>query len=142
MQADVFWQILSEIIIPTANGNPGTKKGQEQKGKEREDSVWKWLIDPTPIRRQLCNVPSHASINTFGSSRIISFAHFLAAYSNTTGTMFGRMFGKKEDKALTAGEAIQKLRETEEMLMKKQEYLEKKIEQVSKYLIERSLPYV
>ena len=45
--------------------------------------------------------------------------------------MFGRMFGKKEDKALSAGEAIQKLRETEEMLMKKQEYLEKKIEQVS-----------
>lgn len=43
--------------------------------------------------------------------------------------MFGRMFGKKGDKALTAGEAIQKLRETEEMLMKKQEYLEKKIEQ-------------
>ena len=47
--------------------------------------------------------------------------------------MFGRMFGKKEDKALTAGEAIQKLRETEEMLMKKQEYLEKKIEQVGDY---------
>ena len=46
--------------------------------------------------------------------------------------MFGRMFGKKEDKALSAGEAIQKLRETEEMLMKKQEYLEKKIEQVSR----------
>ena len=45
--------------------------------------------------------------------------------------MFGRMFGKKEDKALTAGEAIQKLRETEEMLMKKQEYMEKQIEQVS-----------
>ena len=49
--------------------------------------------------------------------------------------MFGRMFGKKEDKALTSGEAIQKLRETEEMLVKKQEYLEKKIEQVRKYLI-------
>ena len=45
--------------------------------------------------------------------------------------MFGRMFGKKEDKALSAWEAIQKLRETEEMLMRKQEYLEKKIEQVS-----------
>ena len=48
--------------------------------------------------------------------------------------MFGRMFGKKEDKALTSGEAIQKLRETEEMLVKKQEYLEKKIEQVRNYL--------
>ena len=44
--------------------------------------------------------------------------------------MFSRMFGgKKEGKALTAGEAIQKLRETEEMLAKKQEFLEKKIEQ-------------
>lgn len=39
--------------------------------------------------------------------------------------MFG---GKKEDKAPTTGEAIQKLRETEEMLMKKQDFLEKKIE--------------
>lgn len=37
--------------------------------------------------------------------------------------------GKKEDKAPTTGEAIQKLRETEEMLMKKQDFLEKKIEQ-------------
>lgn len=37
--------------------------------------------------------------------------------------------GKKEDKAPTTGEAIQKLRETEEMLIKKQEFLEKKIEQ-------------
>ncbi|KAJ1530402.1 hypothetical protein ONE63_005310 [Megalurothrips usitatus] len=37
--------------------------------------------------------------------------------------------GKKEDKVPTTGEAIQKLRETEEMLIKKQEFLEKKIEQ-------------
>lgn len=36
--------------------------------------------------------------------------------------------GKKEEKAPTTGEAIQKLRETEEMLGKKQEFLEKKIE--------------
>lgn len=36
--------------------------------------------------------------------------------------------GKKDDKAPTASEAIQKLRETEDMLVKKQEYLEKKIE--------------
>ena len=56
--------------------------------------------------------------------------------------MFGRMFGKKEDKALTAGEAIQKLRETEEMLMKKQEYLEKKIEQVSEYLVTKLVQQV
>lgn len=37
--------------------------------------------------------------------------------------------GKKGDKAPTTGEAIQKLRETEEMLIKKQEFLEKKIQQ-------------
>jgi charged multivesicular body protein 4 len=43
--------------------------------------------------------------------------------------VFGKLFGgKKGDKAPTTGEAIQKLRETEEMLMKKQEFLEKKIE--------------
>ncbi len=43
--------------------------------------------------------------------------------------MLGKLFGgKKGDKAPTTGEAIQKLRETEEMLMKKQEFLEKKIE--------------
>lgn len=36
--------------------------------------------------------------------------------------------GKKGDKAPTTGDAIQKLRETEDMLMKKQDFLEKKIE--------------
>lgn len=36
--------------------------------------------------------------------------------------------GKKEDKGPTASEAIQKLRETEDMLVKKQEFLEKKVE--------------
>jgi len=39
--------------------------------------------------------------------------------------MFG---GGKNEKAPTTGEAIQKLRETEEMLIKKQEFLEKKIQ--------------
>lgn len=44
--------------------------------------------------------------------------------------MFGKIFGfKKDEKAITTGEAIQKLRETEEMLMKKQDFLEKKIDQ-------------
>jgi len=43
---------------------------------------------------------------------------------------FAKIFGfKKDEKAITSGEAIQKLRETEEMLMKKQDFLEKKIEQ-------------
>lgn len=43
-------------------------------------------------------------------------------------SFLAKMFGKKDDKAPTTGEAIQKLRETEEMLIKKQEYLEKKID--------------
>lgn len=39
------------------------------------------------------------------------------------------LFGKKKgEKGPTTGEAIQKLRETEEMLIKKQEFLEKKVE--------------
>lgn len=45
-------------------------------------------------------------------------------------SLFGKMFGgKKGDKPPTTGEAIQKLRETEDMLIKKQEFLESKIEQ-------------
>merc|ERR1711944_152421 len=42
----------------------------------------------------------------------------------------GKIFGGKggQDKQVTTGEAIQKLRETEDMLMKKQEFLEKKVE--------------
>ena len=46
-------------------------------------------------------------------------------------SFLGKIFGtgKKGDAAPTTGEAIQKLRETEEMLMKKQEFLEKKIDQ-------------
>merc|ERR1711973_533064 len=45
------------------------------------------------------------------------------------GSFFGKLFGKGNDKdAVTTGEAIQELRETEEMLMKKQEFLEKKID--------------
>ena len=43
-------------------------------------------------------------------------------------SFFDKIFGKKGDAAPTTGEAIQKLRETEEMLMKKQEFLEKKID--------------
>lgn len=42
-------------------------------------------------------------------------------------SLLSRMFGKKDDAVPTTGEgeAIQKLHETEEMLNKKQEYLEK-----------------
>ncbi|XP_071444473.1 charged multivesicular body protein 4 [Hetaerina americana] len=44
-------------------------------------------------------------------------------------SFLGKMFGgKKGDKPLSTGDAIQKLRETEDLLIKKQEYLEKKIE--------------
>lgn len=44
-------------------------------------------------------------------------------------SFFGKMFGGKKETAITTGEAIQNLRETEEMLIKKQEFLEKKIDQ-------------
>ena len=43
-------------------------------------------------------------------------------------SILGKMFGKKGDKAPTPQEAIQRLRETEEMLQKKSDFLEKKIE--------------
>ena len=44
-------------------------------------------------------------------------------------SFFGKLFGKGSDKdPVNTGEAIQKLRETEDMLMKKQDFLEKKIE--------------
>lgn len=44
-------------------------------------------------------------------------------------SFFTKIFGgKKDDEGPTPSQAIQKLRETEDMLMKKQEFLEKKIE--------------
>ncbi|CAG9792333.1 unnamed protein product [Diatraea saccharalis] len=44
-------------------------------------------------------------------------------------SFLGKIFGgKKEEKGPTTHEAIQKLRETEELLVKKQEFLERKIE--------------
>lgn len=44
-------------------------------------------------------------------------------------SFLGKLFGgKKEEKGPTTHEAIQKLRETEELLLKKQEFLEKKID--------------
>ena len=45
---------------------------------------------------------------------------FLQKFKNKM-SFFGKLFGKASDKdTVTTGEAIQKLRETEEMLMKKQ----------------------
>ncbi|XP_023012561.1 charged multivesicular body protein shrub [Leptinotarsa decemlineata] len=45
-------------------------------------------------------------------------------------SFFGKLFGgKKEDEGASPAEAIQKLRDTEEMLIKKQDFLEKKIEE-------------
>lgn len=44
-------------------------------------------------------------------------------------SFFAHMFGGKKEKIQTTGEAIRNLRETEDMLMKKQEYLEQKINQ-------------
>lgn len=49
-------------------------------------------------------------------------------------SVFGKIFGggrKQQAPSATPQESIQKLRETEEMLVKKQEFLEKKIEAVS-----------
>lgn len=43
-------------------------------------------------------------------------------------SFFGKMFGGKKEVAPTTGEAIQKLRDTENMLVKKQEFLETKID--------------
>lgn len=44
-------------------------------------------------------------------------------------SFFSKMFGGKKEASMTTGEAIQNLRETENMLIKKQEFLEKKIDQ-------------
>uniref|UniRef100_A0A0K8TT00 Charged multivesicular body protein 4b n=1 Tax=Tabanus bromius TaxID=304241 RepID=A0A0K8TT00_TABBR len=43
-------------------------------------------------------------------------------------SFFGKLFGGKKEEGPTTGEAIQKLRETENMLIKKQEFLESKIQ--------------
>lgn len=43
-------------------------------------------------------------------------------------SFFGKMFNGKKETTMTTSQAIQQLRETEEMLAKKQEYLEKKID--------------
>lgn len=44
-------------------------------------------------------------------------------------SFFGKIFGGKKEVSPTTGEAIQKLRETETMLLKKQDFLEQKIVQ-------------
>ncbi|KAL1452488.1 hypothetical protein WDU94_006716 [Cyamophila willieti] len=44
-------------------------------------------------------------------------------------SFFKNMFGNSKGKGPTVGETIQKLRETEDLLMKKQEFLEKKVKQ-------------
>ena len=43
-------------------------------------------------------------------------------------SFFGKVFGGKKENAPTTGDAIQNLRETEEMLNKKQDFLEKKVD--------------
>lgn len=43
-------------------------------------------------------------------------------------SFFGKMFSGKKESTMTTGEAIRQLRETEDMLVKKQEFLEKKID--------------
>lgn len=44
-------------------------------------------------------------------------------------SFFKNIFGKKEPPAPSTSESIQKLRDTENMLIKKQEFLEQKVEQ-------------
>jgi hypothetical protein len=44
-------------------------------------------------------------------------------------SFFKNIFGKKEPPAPSTSESIQKLRDTENMLLKKQEFLEQKVEQ-------------
>ena len=44
-------------------------------------------------------------------------------------SFFGKIFAKSDKGVVSTGDAIQKLRETEDMLLKKQEFLESKINQ-------------
>lgn len=44
---------------------------------------------------------------------------------------FGKLFGRKKENVPTTQESLQKLRDTEDMLMKKMDFTEKKIEHVS-----------
>lgn len=44
-------------------------------------------------------------------------------------SFFTKLFGGKKEEVKSTGEAIQELRNTESLLMKKQEVLEKRIEQ-------------
>lgn len=43
-------------------------------------------------------------------------------------SFFGKLFGGKKEEAPSTSDAIQKLRETQDLLSKKQEYLEKQID--------------
>lgn len=45
-------------------------------------------------------------------------------------SVFKGLFGKKKEEAPTTQDALQKVRDTEDLLLKKQELLQKKIEQV------------
>ena len=48
--------------------------------------------------------------------------------------IFGKLFNRlQKDEPKTAEDAIQQLKETEELLVKKQEYFEKKIEEVGNW---------
>ena len=44
-------------------------------------------------------------------------------------SFFGKIFAKSDKGAVSTGDAITKLRETEDMVLKKQEFLESKINQ-------------
>lgn len=44
-------------------------------------------------------------------------------------SFFSKMFGGKKETTISTSEAIQNLRDTENMLMKKQDFLEQKVKQ-------------
>lgn len=46
-------------------------------------------------------------------------------------SLFGKIFGGKKVEAPSTQEAIQKLRDQEDLLIKKQDFLEKKVHEVS-----------
>jgi hypothetical protein len=48
-------------------------------------------------------------------------------------SVFGKIFGSKKPDAPTTQDSLQKLQETEDLLMKKQDFLEGKIRDVSDY---------
>ena len=94
--------------------NPSSRSVRNVKEREQKSSE-QFLIKKFAKRSHQIEKPSNT--------------HVPPAITTATMSFFGKMFsGKKGEAAPTTGEAIQKLRETEEMLIKKQNFLEAKVE--------------